>query len=109
MSADQFYNEVSALTAEAAFQSAVDDALYEYGHAGYTGTIGEKDQYTMIPIPDDFLPGDSPHDRAHGFAQKLEGEDDPRITDKWGPAGCIEYSNGPDNDPTFIFFGWASS
>ena len=29
--------------------------------------------------------------------------DDSRITDKWGPAGCLRAGNGE-----YVFFGWAS-
>jgi len=35
----------------AAFTAAVRDAQYDYGHAGYTGTIAEKDGADLIPLP----------------------------------------------------------
>lgn len=31
-----------------AFDAAVSSAQYDYGHAGYTGTIAEKDSFTML-------------------------------------------------------------
>ena len=34
-----------------AFKNAVDDALYWHGHAGYSGTIAEKDGYKEFVIP----------------------------------------------------------
>jgi hypothetical protein len=38
-------------TAGEAFSRAQDDARYEYGHGGYTGTIAEKDGYVLIDLP----------------------------------------------------------
>ena len=43
-----FYNEVEGKTAKAAFTRAVEDAQYESGHGGYTGTIAEKHSFVMI-------------------------------------------------------------
>jgi len=37
-----------APTARAAFDGAVEDAKYEHGHGGYTGTIAEKQSFVMI-------------------------------------------------------------
>ena len=101
--------------AGAAFWAAVDQAAYDYGHAGYTGTIAEKDGYhqvaefasdedahaainawindgyaydtgSAVPVPDD-----------HPY-HKLRNATD----DKWGPANLVV-------TPKFYhFFGWAS-
>lgn len=38
------------------------------------------------------------------IADALVSVSDPRISDKWGPAGCIKL--GPSR---YLFFGWASS
>lgn len=38
------------------------------------------------------------------YATKLIDENDPRIDDKWGPAGCIKAERNK-----YVFFGWASS
>ncbi|MFD5451248.1 hypothetical protein [Streptomyces sp. NPDC127100] len=68
---------------ENAFRAAVEDAQYEHGHGGYTGTIAEKDEFTVItqtPMP---------LNEAEEYAAKLISADDPRISDKWGPAGAI--------------------
>jgi hypothetical protein len=81
--------------AEEAFFEAVRRAKYDYGHAGYTGTIAEKDAYVVIPLPEG--------EDAIEFANRLIEDYDPRIDDKWGPAGCI-----PLNPTEFLFFGWAS-
>ena len=79
-----------------AFRKAVEKAQWDYGHAGYTGTIAEKDDFVIIPLPE----GKNPFDYANDLV--LEG--DPRVDDKWGPAGCIDLGDGK-----YLFFGWASS
>ncbi|MEU3704760.1 hypothetical protein AB0E82_21030 [Streptomyces anulatus] len=71
-----------------AFRAAVEEAQYENGHGGYTGTIAEKDEYTVItttPVP---------MDEAEKQASELMNADDPRIRDKWGPAGAIPVLTG---------------
>lgn len=51
MGASEF--EISRLgkTAREAFESASEDARWEYGHGGYTGTIAEKPGFIIIPRP----------------------------------------------------------
>ena len=81
---------------QAAFNDEVEHACFNHGHGGYSGTIAEKSEFVMIPC----LPGQTAEDTANILIDK----DDPRITDKWGPAGCIDMGDGD-----FLFFGWASS
>lgn len=96
MGSADFMKTASGKTAKEAFKNAVEQAQYDHGHSGYTGTIAEKDSFVMIP----YKPGDvSPHD----FAANLMEDEDPRINDKWGPAGCIDLGKG-----NYLFFGWAS-
>jgi hypothetical protein len=93
---------------DATFRYAQERMRYNYGHAGYTGTIAEKDSYLFIARCAD-------EKEALALANKMMDEDDARISDKWGPAGAVSYSrpsiNFPDSPPTecVIFFGWASS
>lgn len=96
MGGEQFYTTSKGKTAKAAFEKAVKKAEYDYGHAGYTGTIAEKSEFVEIDLPE----GDDPRE----FAEHLVGSSDERINDKWGPAGCIKIKDGE-----FLFFGWASS
>ena len=96
MGAQVFTTVAFGETAEQAFTRAVSDALYEDGHGGYSGTIAEKEEFVMVPC----LPGQTAEDTANILIDK----DDPRITDKWGPAGCIDMGDGD-----YLFFGWASS
>mgnify|MGYP000592557142 CR=1 FL=1 len=101
MSAEVFMHWSSGKSADAAFQSARDEAQYDYGHAGYTGTIAEKHSFVMIPWPGKGLPDRTD---AEELGDKLISSDDPRIDDKWGPAGCIKAQNDE-----YLFFGLASS
>jgi len=96
MGANPFIVGARGETAQAAFSRAVEDALYEYGHGGYTGSIAEKDGFVKIEFPD----GAEPELEAN----RLIDEDDERISDKWGPAGCFALG-----DDRYVFFGWASS
>lgn len=96
MGAETFKQTASGPTAELAFTNAVDAALYSHGHSGYTGTIAEKDEFVLIDLP-------SGQD-ASAYSDQLINQADPRIDDKWGPAGCIELGGGE-----YLFFGWASS
>lgn len=84
-------------TVEQAFHDAVEQARYDFGHAGYTGTIAEKDSWVVIDAT-----GINEVD-ADRLARTLIEDDDERIRDKWGPAGAILLQDG-----TWLFFGWAS-
>ena len=69
-----------------AFAQAQEQARYEYGHSGYTGTIAEVDSYRRYPDDvdiDEILDNDVRVDR-----------------DTCG------YFVDPDNG-AFVFFGWA--
>lgn len=96
MGAATFAVRIKGKTAKEAFAEARANALYEYGHRGYTGTIAEKYEFVMIPLPTGIDAAD--------YVDMLLQKDDPRIEDKWGPAGCIAV--GEDE---YIFFGNASS
>ena len=96
MGADTFYQKAKGKTAKAAFTNAQKAARHDHGHSGYTGTIAEKNEFVLIPLP----AGANPEAEA----DRLISEDDSRVTDKWGPAGCFDLGNGE-----YYFFGWASS
>lgn len=85
-------------SAKEAFDSLADDDRYENGHR-YSGGIGMKHSFVHIATVDT-------DQEAYALAEKLVNDCDPRIDDKWGPAGCITVRNG---DIQFLFFGWASS
>jgi hypothetical protein len=102
MGAETFFSRAKGQTAQAAFDAAKTQAEYDYGHRGYTGTIAEKDAFTNIGKTETL-------DEARQMADKLIDSADPRIDDKWGPAGCIETKDPKDGSTMFLFFGWASS
>jgi hypothetical protein len=103
MGATTFMDVAKGKDAREAFSAAVADARHWNGHGGYTGSIAEKDAFVMIPFA---FAGDADGllSAAEAFAGKLIGDGDPRIDDKWGPAGCIALGDG-----SYLFFGWASS
>ena len=88
MGACDFTTLSSGGTASGAFNAAVEQAQYDYGHAGYTGTIAEKDDFTEIPFTLNPNSDKSPAHQAQDFANRLMDEDDERVMYKWGPAGC---------------------
>ena len=96
MGAETFFRAAEGRTADEAFRTAKEDARHMHGHGGYSGTIAEKTNFTLIFVP----LGKDPRD----FANELIDSDDRRISNKWGPAGCIALGHG-----RFLFFGWASS
>lgn len=95
MGASQFCTKGKGKTAKEAFVAVTEEARHESGHGGYTGTIAEKRSFVTISVPS----GKDPRE----YANSLLEADDRRITDKWGPAGCVTLSEGE-----FLFFGWAS-
>lgn len=103
MGGQMFCDRTSATSAIEAFRSLVEQARYEHGHGGYTGTIAEKNEFKMERP----RAGESPEE----CVRRCHGDDNHFSDDKWGPAACVDA--GPDpKDPSlrvFIFFGWASS
>lgn len=115
MGGESFINTAWGKTAEEAFRKVVQQAQYDYGHAGYTGTIAEKVTFVMIPLPE--------HKDPIDFANDMINNDE-RVGDKWGDAGCTEIpveceaelvkretpsNSKSEGDKLFLFFGWASS
>lgn len=103
MGAEIFMTRYTGISAKEAFHNCVESAFYDYVHAGhtgtffsYTGTIAEKHSYVIIELPE----GKEPEN----YADELIDNCDPRIDDKWGPAGCIDCGSGE-----YLFFGWAPS
>ena len=95
MGATNFFISRRGKTAQDAFLDAKDEAAYENGHGGYTGTIAEKDSFVIIPVPEGRVPLE--------FARELARSDNDMMDDKWGPACCVQL--GPES---WCFFGSAS-
>ena len=96
MGANTFFCKAKGNTAREAFKNAVQEAQYEYGHGGYSGTIAEKSDFVVITVPKG--------KDAEDYAYELLDKEDHRVDDKWGPAGCVMLEKG-----VYLFFGWASS
>jgi hypothetical protein len=109
MGASTFYNQTTGTNARELFNNEVEEARYENGNGGYTGTIAEKSDYTMSVKPDeipahvwidmveDFDEGDTDQEYYSKLRQDFRTYDD-----KWGDALCVPTKDG------FIFCGWAS-
>lgn len=102
MGASVFMDYGSGKTAKEAFNALVEDARYTNGHGGYTGTIAEKDEFKILT--DKIFESQSD---AEDYANSLIEKDDERVSDKWGPAGCLKYKTKSGNI-NYLFFGWAS-
>lgn len=80
MGAEFFMVEAWGTSPELAFDKIRQEYGHQVGYAGYSGTIVEKDSFIIFPLPE----GADPEAHALKIA-----EEDPRIADKWGPAGCF--------------------
>ncbi len=102
MGACDFTNKAKGRTADEAFNAARQEAGYESGYGGYSGTIVEKTDYRLMTVPAGM--------DAQQCVDKLMRDDDFTVNgfnpfhDKWGPAGCFDLGTGE-----FLFFGMASS
>jgi hypothetical protein len=95
MGGTTFTTRAKGKSAREAFDAAVSHAQFMHGHGGYSGTIAEKSSFVVIGLP----MGQDPK----AFVEHLLEDDDPRVSDKWGPAGCIKVA-----EDAYLFFGWAS-
>src|SRR3990172_3125943 len=85
--------------ASKAFRSAVDDARYEDGHGGYSGTIAEKSSFQIIQ-------------HAPVTMEEARKIVDAKIcdNDKWGPAFALPVKKKEGSEiEGWVFFGFASS
>ena len=101
MGADTFEDYAAGEKASEAFLAAVKQAQYDYGHRGYTGSIAEKHSFVVVSHKG------LTEAEARSMARELI--DDPRVDDKWGPAGAIRVTDAEKKLDGWLFFGWASS
>ena len=95
MGAEQFEQFQAGEVLDSAFTIAREQALYDYGHAGYTGSLAEKTEVVL---------------RGNAATRKeadIFAEHDLRDNrhDKWGPAWAVQISEPKG----FLFYGYASS
>jgi hypothetical protein len=100
MGAAGFDNVVWINNIDTAFRKIVEEAEYDHGHSGYTGTIAEKTHYEIRS--------------KHVFKSVESAEDYATVDlndndhDKWGPAWAIRIED-PINGKGWLFYGMASS
>ncbi|MFB7378575.1 hypothetical protein ACFC6U_27935 [Kitasatospora purpeofusca] len=83
MGAERFTTYQDGIDVTHAFRDAVENARYEYGHRGYTGTIAEKEGWqtvTSTPLS---------MDDAEALADRIMRDYEHPLQDVWGPAGAI--------------------
>ena len=102
MGAERFDVFQKAKDADSAFRAAREEALYDYGHRGYTGSLAEKSTFE--------LRGDG-KPLTMKEAERFADEDlDTNEHDNWGPAWAVPFR--PDDSSEVIgwmFYGYASS
>lgn len=103
MGAEVFMDVGRGKTVEKAFNQLVEDARYENGHGGYTGTIAEKTDYKSATSK-----VFESKQEAFDFAEKLMEDGNHWSDDKWGPAAYVSFKDNK-GEICYLFFGWASS
>ena len=126
MGATGFCVTATGVSARDAFINARDEALYEHGHGGYTGSIAEKSNFIMLSIPPDMscetwativdesvvYYGETEEKCKAEIKKRFSISDELvnkafrqnlAVCDKWGPAGCFDLGGG-----RYCFFGMAS-
>jgi len=133
MGGTNFTHVVAGKTADDAFRKAQQDAEYDYGHSGYTGTVAEKPGFRLIEGPVKCRAKSD--DLVNWIAESECNENAPAIpkqhrlwaskhvkqyTDKWGAALAIELTGKEKAEwkklnnlkgtqaRVFVFFGVAS-
>lgn len=122
MGADNFEVHANGNNMSEAFNKATRQARYDYGHAGYTGTIAEKDSFVDAGKLDQGQIGDAIYymeGRSRPGSKQTDSAGRPALTkelrarldsataaydDKWGPAVGFDLGEG-----RYFFCGWASS
>jgi len=104
MGAQEFYVDSNETKLTRGFALAVEDARWEYGHGGYTGTIGEK---TGVQRRHFTVNGELPtRQEAVQEAERRMGTDE--VNSKWDDAEAFKYQN-EDGSEGWLIFGLASS
>lgn len=118
MGAETFGTSAWGTTADEAFRTAQEEARYEHGNGGYTGTIAEKYEYVFAGVlPEGVKATDVYAAFAYGVTDdrpellSLVETWEERFDDKWGPAVCFRSPkpNSKGDKHLYHFMGWASS
>lgn len=101
MGAITFYDIAAGDAPDKAFEAIRNEALYEHGHREGTGSIAEKDTFIVFDEPR------RSEAAAYRRASELIDANDPRIENKWGPAGALPVTTSSAENG-WLFFGWAN-
>lgn len=86
MGADEFFSVATGKDASTAFNRAVENALWEHGHGGYSGTIAEKHSFIELRVPKGLDPA--------MFANMVNAYWPGQQKSKWCPEGEPESCGG---------------
>lgn len=108
MGAENFHVTRGETDVATAFTEATEQARYDHGHAGYTGTIAEKGDYVVYQPP----VGKTTDEVLKALEESWDGTRPDWLPqhvvdaydDKWGPAVAI-----PEPGRGWHFVGYASS
>jgi hypothetical protein len=89
MGAEQFFQVESGKNAREAFNRAVEQACWEHGHGGYSGTLAEKHSFVEIRVPKEMDPA--------LFANMVEAYWPGQAKSSWCPEGEPESCGGSYN------------
>ncbi len=102
MASTDFFCSATGKSPEEAFRGAVDEAKWEHGHGGYTGTIAERGMCPLLVLEE----AEDRESLMRTFHEIMNDRQHP-CHDKWsGPVCCSAVKDEPG---TFYFFGYASS
>jgi hypothetical protein len=113
MGATNFHDSGVGKSANDVFGDLVDEATWEHGHGGYTGTIAEKPGFRMFEPPKgmsvrDFINAVDSYDPDNDKDAPYEVRQAYKVyDDKWGPAVCVK-EDIEGGLKKFHFFGYAS-
>lgn len=120
MGATSFENEYRGpLDMKAAYLEVREQALYDHGHAGYTGTIAETPGVILDPATPSPVDLDVAMKRAQFWEREDDGQPAPQ---KWEAAWAVPLKPNPDyvadpkaywqpadqTQPGWLFYGLAS-
>lgn len=100
MGGERFDTYRKGINLDAVFTAAKEQALYDHGHSGYSGTIAEKPGVQLRNSGSRLTLKE-----AQAFA-----DEDSNENEKWGDAFAVEvYAEDRTTLEGFILYGWASS
>lgn len=117
MGACQFEQIGRGTTTREAFSAAHEQAAWEHGHGGYTGTLAEKGDFIEVRKPEGWTAEQVANDFHGARDWDNEGRWKSEVVQRWGERTLAEYDDkwGPalavktENENEWLFFGWASS